>query len=75
MQLHPVSHDSSLKYIRSFAHLIVGILIYPKERARTRSDFSVVALFVFACCPPLCFEHLLMAETALGLILTFLLFI
>lgn len=67
---------SLLKYTHIFAHpIIVLILLYSKEIARTLSDISVVELFFFACCTPLCFEYLLMAETALGLILTFLLFI
>lgn len=65
-----------VKYTHIFAHLIIVLmLLYSKEIARTLSDISVVELFFFARWTPLCFEYLLMAETALGLILTFLLFI
>lgn len=65
-----------VKYTHIFAHLIIILmLLYSKEIARTLSDISVVELFFLARWTPLCVEYLLMAETALGLILTFLLFI
>lgn len=37
-----------------------------RDIAGPLSDFSVVKLPFFVCCTPLCFEHLLMADTGLA---------
>lgn len=50
------------------AYYFGNTFVYPKETARPLSDVSARKLSFSVCCTPLCFEHLLTAETALGTI-------